>query len=176
MNVQVVLVDENDTPVGLMPKMEAHEKGALHRAISVFIFNTEGDLLLQQRRYDKYHSGGLWTNTCCSHPLPEEDTTRAANRRLLEEMGIEAELHFLFSFQYHAALENGLTEHELDHVFWGITDQKPDINISEVESYKYISRTELLADLTARSETYTEWFKICIQDVLEKIESQTKSL
>ena len=112
MSDQVVLVNENDMEIGLMPKLEAHQKGVLHRAFSVFIFNSNGEMLLQQRAAGKYHSEGLWSNTCCSHPYPEEPTHEAALRRLEEEMGIQADLHFLFSFQYHASLESGLTEHE----------------------------------------------------------------
>ncbi|MBN1820393.1 MAG: isopentenyl-diphosphate Delta-isomerase, partial [Prolixibacteraceae bacterium] len=114
---KVICVDENDNPIGEMEKMEAHEKAVLHRAFSVFIFNSKKELLLQQRSAGKYHSALLWTNTCCSHPVPGELTENAAKRRLKEEMGMNAELKFLFKFQYKAPFDNGLTEHEIDHVF-----------------------------------------------------------
>src|SRR3954468_18060458 len=132
MTDDVILVDEYDNEIGTMPKMEAHLKGKLHRAFSVFIFNAEGDLLLQQRALDKYHSGGKWTNTCCSHPRPGEDTLTAANRRLREEMGMNAELSHAFSFTYQADLLDGLTENEFDHVYFGISDDAPVMNPEEV--------------------------------------------
>ncbi|GGB85747.1 isopentenyl-diphosphate Delta-isomerase [Dyadobacter sediminis] len=169
MNDQVVLVNEDDVEVGLMPKLEAHQKGVLHRAFSVFIFNSEGEMLLQQRAFGKYHSEGLWSNTCCSHPLPDESTHDGAIRRLQQEMGIEAELQFLFTFQYHVDLENGLAENELDHVFWGISDAVPEINTLEVSNYKYIRMEELKADLIKNPESYTEWLKICLSEVEDKI-------
>lgn len=169
MNDEVVLVNEEDVEVGLMPKLEAHQKGVLHRAFSVFIFNSNGELLLQQRALGKYHSEGLWSNTCCSHPLPEEPTYRAAVRRLNEEMGITTSLQFLYSFQYHAELENGLTEHELDHVFWGRSDDLPVINTNEVSNYRYISVHDLKSDLRENPQAYTEWLKICFSDVADKI-------
>jgi isopentenyl-diphosphate delta-isomerase len=166
---EVVLVNENDNEIGFMPKLEAHQKGELHRAFSVFIFNSKGELLLQQRAYGKYHSEGLWSNTCCSHPLPNEATSSAAVRRLQEEMGLQASLRFLYSFLYKAELENGLTEHELDHVFWGVSDHEPIINTSEVANYKYISVDDLAVDLTTNPARYTEWLKICFGEVIEKI-------
>ncbi|KAA6441273.1 isopentenyl-diphosphate Delta-isomerase [Dyadobacter flavalbus] len=169
MNDQVVLVNEDDVEVGLMPKLEAHQKGVLHRAFSVFIFNSEGEMLLQQRAFGKYHSEGLWSNTCCSHPLPDESAHDGAVRRLQQEMGIEAELQFLFTFQYHVNLENGLAENELDHVFWGISDAVPEINTLEVSNYKYIRMEELKADLIRNPESYTEWLKICLSEVEDKI-------
>ena len=119
---KVILVDKNDNQVGLMPKLEAHEKGLLHRAFSVFIFNNEYKLLLQKRATSKYHSGGLWTNTCCSHPREGEDISEAANRRLFEEMGIKTSLRKVYDFIYKAELDNGLTENEFDHVFYGVYD------------------------------------------------------
>lgn len=169
MNDHVVLVNENDIEIGLMPKLEAHQKGLLHRAFSIFIFNTDGELLLQRRAFGKYHSEGLWSNTCCSHPFPDESVSDAATRRLEEEMGIKAPLNFLYSFKYEAGLDNGLTEHELDHVFWGITDAKPILNPEEVLEYKYISEATLQEDMLANPALYTEWFKICLSDVLDKI-------
>ena len=169
MNDQVVLVNENDSEIGLMQKLEVHQKGLLHRAFSVFIFNSNGELLLQQRAQGKYHSEGLWSNTCCSHPLPDEQTHDAAVRRLEEEMGISTQLHFLYSFIYNAELGNGLTEHELDHTFWGISDELPVINTSEVSNYKYISVTDLKKDMKENPASYTEWLKICFDEVAVKI-------
>lgn len=166
---EVVLVNEHDDEIGFMPKLEAHQKGSLHRAFSVFIFNTKGELLLQQRALGKYHSEGLWSNTCCSHPLPNEATSSAAVRRLQEEMGLQASLQFLYSFLYKAELENGLTEHELDHVFWGISDHEPIINTAEVSNFKYISVEDLAVDIKKNPSRYTEWLKICFEDVMRKI-------
>ncbi|WP_439559458.1 isopentenyl-diphosphate Delta-isomerase [Dyadobacter sp.] len=169
MEDQVILVNEEDVEIGLMPKLEAHQKGMLHRAFSVFIFNTKGEMLLQRRAFGKYHSEGLWSNTCCSHPFPEESANRAASRRLREEMGISADLNFLYTFQYRVQLENGLTENELDHVFWGISDEKPLINTDEVSEYKYMTMNDIKADLSKNPEDYTEWFKICFAAVAEQL-------
>src|SRR6186713_1579239 len=121
-NDKVILVSEHDDMVGIMDKMEAHKQGLLHRAFSVFIFNSKGEMLLQQRAFNKYHSGGLWTNACCGHPSPGEQTVAAARRRLMEEMGFTTGLEELFDFTYQHAFENGLTEHEYDHVFAGTWD------------------------------------------------------
>ncbi|TLV03591.1 isopentenyl-diphosphate Delta-isomerase [Dyadobacter luticola] len=176
MNDQVVLVDENDLAIGLMPKLEAHQKGLLHRAFSVFIFNSKGEMLLQQRAFGKYHSEGLWSNTCCSHPFPDEPTEEGAVRRLAEEMGIRTDLHFLFAFQYCADLENGLTENEYDHVFWGVSDAIPNLDPLEVSDYRYVAAETLKTDMQAHPENYTEWFKICLDEVLSKIESQKSGL
>ena len=169
MNNQVVLVNENDDEIGLMPKLEAHQKGLLHRAFSIFIFNTKGEMLLQQRAYGKYHSEGLWSNTCCSHPYPNESTLTAAKRRLFEEMGIHSPLNFLYSFKYEAAVDNGLIEHELDHIFWAVSDELPKINTEEVLDYKYITPADLKLDMQRRPGIYTEWFKICLEEVLKKV-------
>ena len=164
---KVILVDEADTPIGLMEKMEAHRKGALHRAFSVFIFNSKGDLLLQQRALDKYHSAGQWTNTCCSHPRDGESTLNAAKRRLREEMGIACDLDYQFHFQYKAAFENGLIEHEIDHVLFGYTDAVPQLNPEEAADYRYVSLPELQRSILTQSELYTPWFKICFERVVE---------
>ncbi|WP_026630201.1 isopentenyl-diphosphate Delta-isomerase [Dyadobacter alkalitolerans] len=169
MTDQVVLVNEDDMEIGLMPKLEAHQKGVLHRAFSVFIFNSNGEMLLQQRAFGKYHSEGLWSNTCCSHPLPAESAHHGAVRRLSEEMGISADLQFLFTFQYRVKLENGLTENELDHVFWGISDDEPNINVSEANDFKYMQMADIKADINQNPEAYTEWFKICFAEVADKI-------
>ena len=134
---KVILVDKNDNQVGLMPKLEAHEKGILHRAFSVFIFNSKYELLLQKRASSKYHSGGLWTNTCCSHPREGEDILDAANRRLDEEMGIKTSLRKVFDFIYTAELDNNLIENEFDHVFYGVYDTDPILNKEEAEAVSY---------------------------------------
>jgi len=165
----VILVDENDQPTGTMEKMEAHRRAVLHRAISVFIFNDKGEWLLQQRTFDKYHSKGLWTNTSCSHPFPGENSITAANRRLHEEMGMQADLKEIFSFTYKQELENGLTEHEFDHVFIGFSNEMPKPNPDEVMDYKYISTNELLQDVKLNPESYTVWFKLILERVAQQI-------
>ncbi len=164
----VILVDENDNQIGLMEKMEAHEKGLLHRAFSVFLFNKNGEMLLQQRAISKYHSGGLWTNTCCSHPRENEKTIDAAHRRLEEEMGFDCEIEKAFHFTYKSALDNDLTEHELDHVFLGTYEGEIKPNPEEVESYKYVSIEFLMKDVAENPQNYTEWFKICLEEVLKR--------
>ena len=163
--LKVILVDENDRECGFMEKMEAHRKALLHRAISVFITNPDGEWLLQRRAADKYHSRGLWTNTCCSHPFPGETTLQAARRRLMEEMGLETELVHLFSFIYQDKLDDELTEYELDHVFHGISDDLPVINDKEVMEWKYISFPELKEDIRNYPEKYTVWFKKIFEKV-----------
>jgi isopentenyl-diphosphate delta-isomerase len=166
---EVILVNELDEEVGTMEKLEAHVKGVLHRAISVFIFNSSGQMLLQRRAMYKYHSPGLWTNTSCSHPKPGETTRDAAMRRLQEEMGISSKLEFSFSFIYKATFENDLTEHELDHVFIGHSDEKPQLNLNEAMDYQYMDPEHILADLTANPDKYTAWFKIIMQEHFSKI-------
>lgn len=168
---QVILVNEQDEEVGVMEKLQAHVAGKLHRAISVFIFNSKNEMLLQQRAIDKYHSGGLWTNTCCSHPKPGEETKAAAERRLYEEMGMKCDLGPSFTFVYKAALDNDLTEYEYDHVFTGITDETPVLNPDEAAAWRYESIERVRTDIAENPEQYTEWFKICIDkysDVLLK--------
>ncbi|MCC8146192.1 MAG: isopentenyl-diphosphate Delta-isomerase [Bacteroidales bacterium] len=164
----VILVDEYDNPLGTMPKMEAHKKGLLHRAFSVLIFNTEGEMLLQRRAFDKYHSGGLWTNTCCSHPAPGIEIADAAVKRLQEEMGIRAEIYPITSFIYQAHLDHGLQEHELDHVYVGVSDEVPEPNPEEVCEYKYLSVKKIRTNILENPDSYTEWFKI----ILDKLEEQ----
>jgi len=156
---KVILVDVNDNQTGTMDKMEAHKKALLHRAISVFIFNTKGEWLLQRRASNKYHSGGLWTNTCCSHPFPDESTLDAANRRLMEEMGLQCKLNELFSFTYKEALDNNLTEYEFDHVLHGISDEIPKSNTHEVMEWKYLNYFNLHKDIAQNPDNYTVWFK-----------------
>jgi isopentenyl-diphosphate delta-isomerase len=164
---RVILVDREDKQVGLMPKMEAHISGELHRAFSIFIFNSKGELLLQQRAFDKYHSGGKWTNTCCSHPRAGEGTLQAAHRRLAEEMGMECELTYGFNFIYKAAVNEGILEHEFDHVYFGISDELPKIALEEVAAYKYMDIMTLSNAMKNAPNEYTEWLKICFNRVLE---------
>ena len=166
---EVILVDENDTEIGTMEKMLAHREARLHRAFSVFIFNAQKKMLLQQRNPLKYHSGGLWTNTCCGHPRPGENTRSAAERRLNEEMGIKAPLEEKFSFIYKAPFSNGLTENEFDHVFVGRFDSDPLINPEEVSDFKYMYLEEIKADIAKDPGKYTFWFKICMDKITEEI-------
>lgn len=161
--VEVQLVDTQDNPNGSMEKLEAHEKGLLHRALSVLIINTKKEILLQRRALGKYHSPGLWTNTCCSHPYPGENPTEAANRRLKEEMGMVADLEFAFKFQYKCDFDNGLIEHELDHVFMGKTDDIPHLNTDEAMAFKWMSVEELETDMKNNADNYTFWFKWMIE-------------
>ena len=163
---KVILVDKNDNELGTMEKQEAHVKGLLHRAFSVFIFNDKNELLLQRRAVNKYHSGGLWTNTCCSHPRQNEKTEDAAKRRLLEEMGMRSTLKKQFDFVYKAKLDNNLYEHEFDHVFFGFTNDLPIINPEEVEEYTYKTLEDIGNEMKTIPDKYTEWFKICFREVV----------
>lgn len=157
---QVILVNENDEKIGLMPKMEAHEKGVLHRAFSVFIFNDKNELMLQQRAVDKYHTPGLWANTCCSHQRDGETSIEAGKRRLMEEMGFTTELEEKTTFIYKAPFDNGLTEHELDHVMVGHYNGKPILNPEEVADYKWMNLEAIQEDIKENPDKYTPWFKI----------------
>ncbi len=157
---KVILVNSNDEPIGLMPKMEAHEKALLHRAFSVFVINSNNELMLQQRALQKYHSPGLWTNTCCSHQRDGEENIEAGLRRLQEEMGFETPLEYLFNFIYKAPFDNGLTEYELDHVMLGRYEGKPSINPEEVASWKWMDIDLIHADLINNPADYTVWFAI----------------
>lgn len=157
---QVILVNENDEKIGLMPKQEAHEKGVLHRAFSIFIFNDKNELMLQQRALHKYHSPGLWTNTCCSHQRDGETSLEAGKRRLFEEMGFSTDLKETTSFIYKAPFDNGLTEHELDHILVGNFEKIPGINTEEVASWKWMHLEEVKKDIQNNPEIYTAWFKI----------------
>lgn len=162
MEEQVILVNEQDEAIGTMEKMEAHHTNSLHRAISVLIYNAQGEMLLQKRATDKYHSPGLWTNACCSHPRPGESVHEAAHRRLKEEMGMSCDLRHAFHFIYQCELDKGLSEHELDHVFIGNTDQAPQINTDEAMDWKYISMEQLQHDIQTNPGDYTHWFKIIL--------------
>ncbi|WP_026777450.1 isopentenyl-diphosphate Delta-isomerase [Polaribacter sp. Hel_I_88] len=165
----VVLVDEKNNQIGLMPKMEAHEKAVLHRAFSVFVFNKKGELMVQQRAACKYHSPLLWTNTCCSHQREGESNVEAGRRRLQEEMGFTTDLKEVFSFIYKAPFDNGLTEHEFDFVLVGNFEDKPNINKEEVEAYKWMSLQDVKKDIENNPEIYTEWFKIIFDKSFDKL-------
>jgi len=162
---QVILVDEQDNEIGSMEKIEAHEKALLHRAFSIFIFNEEGEMMLQQRALSKYHSPGLWTNTCCSHPRPGESLEEATGRRIVEEMGFSCEMKEVFDFIYEAPFDDGLTEHELDHVFVGMYNEDPEINAEEVAGWMWIDVDELLSEVKENPENYTVWFKIALAEM-----------
>lgn len=159
----VILVNEHDEQIGLMPKMEAHEKALLHRAFSVFVFNDNNELMLQQRALHKYHSPGLWTNTCCSHQREGESNIEAGKRRLDEEMGFTTELKETISFIYKAPFDNGLTEHELDHVMIGYFNDVPNINKDEVADWKWMTPKAIKLDMVEHPEIYTAWFKIIFE-------------
>ncbi|AYD47830.1 isopentenyl-diphosphate Delta-isomerase [Arachidicoccus soli] len=165
MNEMLILVDNADNALGFSDKMSVHREGILHRAFSVFIFNSKGELLLQKRAEDKYHSGGLWTNTVCSHPRKDEDTSAAVKRRLYEEMGLMCTTKFQFSFIYKEAFENGLTEHELDHVYFGISDAIPIPNPEEVCAWRYVNLKELSKDIHKNPHQYSAWLRICLPRV-----------
>ena len=162
MTDHVILVDESDQELGFMEKMEAHRKGVLHRAFSVLLFNSKGEVLLQKRSAFKYHSARLWTNTCCSHPKPAENIDVAVRRRLQEEMGIDSKPEFAYKFIYKTALDNNLTEHELDYVFIGTFDGKPVINSHEVDDWKFVSLDAARQHINLHPELYTHWFKLII--------------
>jgi isopentenyl-diphosphate delta-isomerase len=163
---EVILVNSDDSYVGTMEKMQAHREGKLHRAFSVYLRNDQGELLLQRRAEHKYHSAGLWTNACCSHPRPKEGNMEAAIRRLHEEMGITTSLDHLYHFTYHVEFDNGLTEHELDHVFLGEFNDAPIPNPEEVMEWKYMSADDIIKDVKKNPENYTEWFKLSFEIVL----------
>jgi isopentenyl-diphosphate delta-isomerase len=164
---KVILVDDNDRQVGLEDKLKAHQNGGkLHRAFSVFIFNSKGETMLQQRAMSKYHTPGKWTNACCSHPMPGESTIAAAHRRLKEEMGFDCDMEEKFSFVYKAEVGNGLTEHEYDHVIFGKYDGKPKLNKQEAMAYKWISLTKLKEELQRNPEDFTPWLRIVVDKVI----------
>lgn len=167
---KVILVNENDEPIGLMPKMEAHEKGVLHRAFSVFVLNEANEIMLQQRAAQKYHSPLLWTNTTCSHQREGESNIQAGTRRLQEEMGFTTELKELFSFIYKAPFDNGLTEHELDHVMIGYYNEEPNINREEAESWKWMGIDAVKEDMQQHPQQYTVWFRIIFDEFYHYLE------
>ncbi len=167
MTDHVILVDSEDSPIGYMEKSEAHQKGLLHRAISVFIFNEREEILLQRRALSKYHTPGIWSNTACSHPRKNETTMQAAERRLDEEMGLKTPLIYGFKFLYKAEFDNGLTEHELDHVFFGFSNEKPSINSSEVCDYQYLDLIKIEKMIQHQPEIFSPWFKLTYQKVFD---------
>ena len=166
---KVILVNEHDEPVGTMEKIEAHEKALLHRAFSVFVFNEKGETMIQQRALHKYHSPGLWTNTCCSHQREGEANIEAGKRRLMEEMGFTTDLQEVFSFIYKAPFDNGLTEHEFDHVMVGKFEGVPEINPEEVASWKWVSLESIREDMEKSPDQYTAWFKIIFDKFYDHI-------
>jgi isopentenyl-diphosphate delta-isomerase len=156
----LIHVDKDDQIIGLVPKLQAHQEGLLHRAVSVLIFNSKGEWLLQKRAHHKYHSGGLWSNSCCSHPFPDEEVKDAAERRLREEMGLDCSLTKMLVFTYYAELDNDLIEYEIDHLFIGISNELPVLNEDEVAEFQYISSEDLKNELSLNPDQFTEWFKI----------------
>jgi isopentenyl-diphosphate delta-isomerase len=167
MKAQVILVNERDEETGLMEKIEAHEKGLLHRAFSVFILNDQQEMLIHQRALDKYHSGGLWTNACCSHPLPGETVEAATHRRLFEELGFDCHLWELFQFTYRTEFDNGLIEHEYDHVWAGTYNGPVNPDPAEVHAYRYLPVNEIIRLVEAHPEQFTSWFRLALPKVLE---------
>ncbi|NQU98229.1 isopentenyl-diphosphate Delta-isomerase [Candidatus Woesearchaeota archaeon] len=165
---EVILVDENDNQIGTEEKLQAHKDGKLHRCFSIFVFNSKGELMIQQRALDKYHCGGIWANICCSHPRPKEDLKDAVHRRIMEEMGFDCELKEIFTFTYKAEFDNGLTEHEFDHVFFGICDKEPEPNPKEVADYRWISVADLQKEFVEKPEIYAPWLKIALKILLVK--------
>ncbi len=168
MEAEVILVDENDNAIGAMEKMRVHHEGILHRAFSVFVFNSKSELLLHRRATEKYHSGGLWTNTCCSHPMPGEDVVDAAKRRLMEEMGLTCELKKNFDFIYRADVGHNLIEHEFDHVFIGHSDEIPKPDAKEVSDWKWMDVKSIVTSLIEHPELYTTWFRIAWPMIIDE--------
>lgn len=172
MEEQVILVDSSNKEIGVAEKIKTHREGKLHRAFSIFVFNSEGQLLLQKRAQSKYHSGGLWSNTCCSHPRPEEPTAHAAHRRLKEEMGFDCELKEIFSFTYKVTFDNDLTEHEYDHVFLGTFAGDPTPCPEDVDEWKWIDLGELQEDVREHPERYTYWLQISLDEIVWHVEQE----
>lgn len=165
----LIIVDNNDKPIGQDEKLATHQKGRLHRSFSIFIFNSKNELMLQKRASGKYHSGGLWTNTCCSHPRVSEDTEKAAHRRLQEEMGFDCGLEEKFSFQFKVKFENGLIENEFDHVFVGRYDDEPKLNPEEAEDWKWVNLDKLEEDIKNNPDEYSYWLKVVIEKYKDKL-------
>ncbi|MBT9433376.1 isopentenyl-diphosphate Delta-isomerase [Candidatus Sodalis endolongispinus] len=164
---QVILVDERDQTVGTMEKLQAHREGALHRAVTVYLFNPAGQLLLQQRAREKYHCGGLWSNTCCSHPMPAEESAAAARRRLFEEMGLRVELTPVFQLYYRLPLPDGLIEHEFGHVFFGITTRMPAPDPAEAMAWRWQALPSVVAQLAREPDSFTPWFTLTMARIPE---------
>ncbi|WP_241645523.1 isopentenyl-diphosphate Delta-isomerase [Rosenbergiella metrosideri] len=170
-NIEVILVDEHDNPLGKMEKLAAHRQGRLHRAVTVYIFNTKQQLMLQQRAFSKYHCGGLWSNTCCGHPFPNESTQQAAERRLDEEMGLKLSLTKLTQTYYNLPVTDGLVEHEFGHIFTGLTDQPPVLNPHEAENYRFASLSEVQQELISSPERFTPWFKTTFPMLVKQLQA-----
>lgn len=168
---EVILVSKENLAIGSMEKLEAHQKGLLHRAFSVLVFNNKGELLLQRRAFGKYHSEGLWTNTCCSHPIPGETNMEAAHRRLQEEMGFDCDLEEAFHFIYHAPLDNNLIEHELDHVLIGFSEETPHLNTDEAIAFKWMDLDSIKSEMQTHPQHYTFWFKLIILEHLDQLKN-----
>lgn len=168
MTEELILVDEKDVVVGYSDKLSVHQAGQLHRAFSVFVFNSKGELLLQQRAEEKYHSPGIWSNTCCSHPIKSESIDQSIARRMKEEMGLKIKTSFQFKFIYHKDFENGLTEHELDHVYFAFSDDLPTPNPEEVMDWKYMNFAELNKQIELYPEKFSAWLKVCLPNVEDK--------
>ena len=166
MKEQLILVDEEDNETGAMDKLSVHQRGLLHRAFSVFIFNSKDELILQQRAEEKYHSAGLWSNTCCSHPVAGEEISNTIRRRMKEEMGLQCEVDFKFKFIYEIQFENGLTEHEYDHVYFGESDDIPVPDPAEVKDWRYMSLEDLRKEISLNPQDFSEWLKICLPKVM----------
>jgi len=167
---EVILVDENDNEIGVMEKLEVHQRGKLHRAFSILVFNSSGELMLQKRARTKYHSGGLWTNTCCSHPKPGEKIQDAVRRQLRHEMGIEVDPKFFFKFRYRTALDNNLIENEFDHVFTGMYDGVPKLNRTEAEDWKFEGIPKLKQWMKKNPDQFTVWFRSIVDLLPENIQ------
>ena len=172
----LILVDEDDREVGHLDKMAVHQKGLLHRAFSVFIFNSQEELLLQQRADNKYHSAGLWSNTCCSHPQKDEEVKAAVDRRLREEMGLNCPTDFKFKFTYKTCFDNGLTEHEVDHVYFGKSDETPICDPSEIKNWRYISLEKLEEEINLHPENFSEWLKLCLPKMTDYQDKNRKTI
>jgi len=170
-NDLIILVNEDDEQIGIQDKFSVHQLGLLHRAFSVFVFNSKNELLLQQRADGKYHSPGLWTNTCCSHPIPGERTVDACKRRLMEEMSLKCDLRHVFSFTYRCKFSNGLIENEFDHVYVGYSDNIPLLNKNEAKNWKYITINDLEREIELQPGNFTEWLKICLPRLIEYTKS-----
>lgn len=166
---QVVTVNEQDEQLGTLDKLEAHKSGVLHRAFSIFIVNKNNELLLQQRAADKYHSQNLWSNTCCSHPMPGEETLDAAHRRLMEEMGFDCDLQFMFTLRYCSDVGNGLTENEMDHVYFGRYDGPVNTNPEEVQNHRFISPEKLLQETAEQPQRFTAWLHLALPKFIEQL-------
>lgn len=175
MEEQLILVDEKDNEIGYLDKLSVHKEGLLHRAFSVFIFNSKDELLLQQRADVKYHSAGLWTNTCCSHPVFGEDISQTINRRMQEEMGLECNVDFKFRFIYQTPFDNGLIEHELDYVYFGRCDDIPMANPKEVKDWKYMNLEKLEEEILNHPHKYSSWLKICLDEIMKHFETKSNA-